>query len=567
MSDSEHNHGLFRLRQDMRAHWAVYLGIFLALLVWFFLDPLRRAQVDPENPALHMTDFTVYTAAAQAMLADEDPYAVTNIRGWPYIYPPFFAVLVAPLAYLPDPWPAGIFFWISVLCLLGSYCECRHLLDRVHESGNTSRRRELMFLALAFATGLFPTLNCLQRGQVGLLLLYCLLLGVRLALRHRGRQAWVIAGVILMIPVAIKLTPALPVAFLAGMLLVQAQQRTHLRPRGLHLVAGLVLGGVLHFLLLPAAVVGWDRNLELLDTFHQKVSSKVNDVRTDDFGGHVASKRNQSLSNAAYRGGNWLASRLNLGPDDLLAETPGNRLPMDHPVAEYVLLGLKGLVLAALAAVSLRAALCKDRLALLAAYGLAIVATFLVSPVARGHYYLLWTPGCLFLALWLWRQHWYTQAWHVAVWPVVLTVLHYALLDYAGRVGLLGLGTTVWFFVASHWLFYSSQNVSPLETKEARETKEKRGKREEPPADNLEEQVSVDSLLNALVRDPQAAEAAKRAAEEAREKSQKRRSRRSSLSPLASPDLDGTPPVSSAAEHPEKTENSAAQPSENSDQG
>ncbi len=560
MSDSEHKHNRFRLRDDCRTHWAVYLGIFLALLVWFVLDPLRRARIDPDNPSLHMTDFTVYTEAAQALLAGEDPYEATNIRGWPYIYPPFFAVLVSPLAQLPDPWPAGIFFWISVLCLLGSYCECRHLLDRVHQSGNTSRRRELILLGLAFAAGLLPTLNCLQRGQVGLVLLYCLLVGVRLILRDRRRQLWILAGVILMIPVAIKLTPALPVACLAGMLFVQALQRTHLRQRCTHLAAGLLLGGALHFLLIPAAVVGWDRNVELLETFHQKVSSKVNDVRTDDFGGNVASKRNQSLSNAAYRGGNWLAARLNLGPDDLLAENPGNRLPMDHPAVNLVLLGLRALALAALAAVALRAAVCRDRLALLAAYGLSIVATFLVSPVARGHYYLLWIPGCLFLSLWLWRQHQHRQAWQVAIWPVLLTVLHYCLLDYAGRVGLLGLGTTVWFFMGCHLLFHSAAGVSRLELKES--------SREDESAqpDHPKEQPSVDSLLRELVRDPQAVEAAKRAAEEAREKSQKRReSRRRSSSRSPQQETDGEALPSQTAEQLAKTDEVDAPSAEEQD--
>lgn len=554
MSDSEHKHNRFRLRDDFRTHWAVYFGILFALLIWFVLDPLRRARIDPENPSLHMTDFTVYTEAAKAMLAGDDPYAVTNIRGWPYIYPPLFAVLVSPIAELPDPWPAGIFFWISILCLLGAYCECRHLLDRVHQSGNTSRRQEMIFLGLAFATALFPALNCLQRGQVGLVLLYCLLLGVRLILRPRGPQIWILGGVILMLPVAIKLTPALPVACLAGMLLVQALQRTHLRKRFASVTAGLAFGTVLYFLLIPAMLVGWSRNLELLDTFHHKVSSKVNDVRTDDFGGHVASKRNQSLSNAAYRGGNWLAARLQLGPDDLLAETPGSQLPMDHPAANLLLLVLKGLVLAALGAVALRAAVCKDRLALLTAYGLAIVATFLVSPVARGHYYLLWIPGCLFLSLWMWRQHQYRQAWHVALWPLVLTVLHYALLDYTGRVGLLGLGTTVWFFLGCHWLFYSASGVSRLETKEdGRETggsdQEDRKKRKD-----RDEEVSVDSLLHQLVRDPQAVAAAKQAAEEAREKSlqrQRSRRRRSSRQPQ---DADGDGPSTAAADEVAKSD-------------
>lgn len=561
MSDSEHKHKhkRFRLWDDFRTHWAVYLGIGFALLVWFVLDPLRRARIDPGNPSLHMTDFTVYTEAAKAMLAGEDPYAVTNIRGWPYIYPPLFAVLVSPIAELPDPWPAGIFFWISVLCLLGTYCECRNLLDRVHQSGNTSRRQELIFLGLAFAAGLLPALNCLQRGQVGLLLLYCLLLGVRLILRHRGPQIWVLGGVILMIPVAIKLTPALPVACLAGMLLVQALQRTHLRKRFISVAVGLALGTVLSFLLIPSMLVGWSRNLELLDTFHNNVSSKVNDVRTDDFGGHVASKRNQSLSNAAYRGGNWLAARLQLGPDDLLAETPGNRLPMDHPAANLVLLALKGLVLAALGAVALRAAGCKDRLAVLAAYGLAIVATFLVSPVARGHYYLLWIPGCLFLSLWMWRQHQYRQAWHVAIWPIVLTVLHYGLLDYTGRVGLLGLGTTVWFFLGAHWLFYSSSGVSPLETRETgRESESSHD-------DDREEEVSVDSLLQQLVRDPQAVAAAKQAAEEAREKSLKRQRSRRRRSSRTSQETDTGGRSNSGSDESAKSEASGDSPTADPD--
>jgi hypothetical protein len=216
--------------------------------------------------------------------------------------------------------------------------------------------------------------------------------------------------------------------------------------------------------------------------------------------------------------------------------------------------------LAALAAVSLRSALCKDRLALLAAYGLAIVATFLVSPVARGHYYLLWIPGCLFLSLWLWRQHRQAQAWQVALWPVGLTVLHYALLDYTGRVGLLGLGTTAWFFAGCHWLFHSAQGVSPLETKE------KQGKHESE-SDEPEEQVSVDSVLNTLIRDPSAVEAAKRAAEEAREESLKRRSsRRRSSSRRHSRDSDGETQGNSSDEPLAETAESDAESGENEDE-
>ncbi|HBH54279.1 MAG TPA: hypothetical protein DDY91_20535 [Planctomycetaceae bacterium] len=539
MSDSEHKHHRFRLRSDVRTHWAVYLGVFLALLIWCAVDVMVRARVDPEKPSLHMTDVTVYTEAAKAILAGEDPYQVTNIRGWPYIYPPLFAVLMSPLAPLPEPWQAAVWFWISVACLLGCYCECRHLLDRVHQSGNTSRRRELIFLGLAFAAGLLPALNCLQRGQVGLFLLYPLLLGVRLVLTEKNSHQWIWAGVALMLPVAIKLTPALPVACLAGMLLVQAVLRPHLRPRFAFVTGGLILGVLLHFFLIPASLVGWNRNLEFLDTFHNNVSSKVNDVRSDDFGGHVASKRNQSLSNAAYRCGNWVAARLGMGPDDLLAETPGNQLPMDRPAANLTLLVIRGLALLALGAASYKACTRRDRLAWLAAYGLAIVATFVVSPVARGHYFLMWIPGSLFLSLWMWRQHQHRVAWHVAIWPIVLTTLHYVALDYAGRVGLLGLGTTVWFFLGCHLLYYSSEDASFMETGDSPQVRAE----------------FVESMLQELLRDPKAVESAKQAAEEAKtnKKSRRRSSRRRSSSSQQSSSQQSADEPASATISPSPT--------------
>jgi len=35
--------------------------------------------------------------------------------------------------------------------------------------------------------------------------------------------------------------------------------------------------------------------------------------------------------------------------------------------------------------------------------------------------------------------------------PAVLTILHYAALDVAGRAGLLGIGITIWFLFAAVW--------------------------------------------------------------------------------------------------------------------
>src|SRR5580704_10227789 len=91
-------------------HWAVFAGLVVALAVWCAVDVSRRARVDPQRPSQHMTDVTVYTEAGRAFFDGRDPYEVANIRGWKYLYPPLFALLIAPLSYFSPPWQASAWF-------------------------------------------------------------------------------------------------------------------------------------------------------------------------------------------------------------------------------------------------------------------------------------------------------------------------------------------------------------------------------------------------------------------------------------------------------------------------
>ena len=65
---------------------------------------------------------------------------------------------------------------------------------------------------------LFPTLNCLQRGQVGLLVTYLTLLGLRLSLGGGSWRGWAAGGAALALAVTVKLTPIMPALFLLAML-------------------------------------------------------------------------------------------------------------------------------------------------------------------------------------------------------------------------------------------------------------------------------------------------------------------------------------------------------------
>ena len=88
------------------------------MVIWGLTDVRQRAHFDPvlaaENRALiaeHRTDLTVFTEAGAAFFDERDPYEVTNPRGWMYLYPPLFAILMAPLHFLPPQWQGVVWYW------------------------------------------------------------------------------------------------------------------------------------------------------------------------------------------------------------------------------------------------------------------------------------------------------------------------------------------------------------------------------------------------------------------------------------------------------------------------
>jgi len=449
--------------RHIRRHWAVFAGLALGLAIWCAVDVGRRAIVDPQRPHLHMTDFTVYTEAGAAFFDGREPYEVTNVRGWKYLYPPLFALLVAPLAQLSPTAQVTIFFVISAALCLGSYFESRKLLAAMLVQ-SPARPRFVMFLGIAAAaTVLFPVLNCLQRGQIGMVLIYPLLLGLRLILCGNGRRASFGGGLVLALPIVLKLTPLLPVACLLLALAVAAWRRgprstvpedLPTKTRRIHLWAGagVLAGGILFVVVLPASLLGWQANLNHLHTWYERVATKADHDRTDQFAGAGSTIRNQSLTNAVQRFGNWAAFQFAGGPDDRLLDQVRlpelGTMPMDRPMVHAGLLAVRGLAGLALLAAVVALGRRGDRVSLGFVLGLGCVATLVVSPVARGHYFLLYLPAVLFGGLWMRRERCERVALRFAGVPMFLCVIHYTALNTAGRIGLLGIGTALWFFTA-----------------------------------------------------------------------------------------------------------------------
>jgi hypothetical protein len=463
--------------------WLIVL--LAAATVWGFVDVRRRGYPYPECPEEHRTDLTVYTEAGAAFFDGREPYEVANPRGWTYLYPPLFALLLAPLHPLPMQDQVTVWYFLSLLVCWGCYRECRRIVAIVCEEDPRVRAawtRWLPWLGIAaVVAALLPTLNCLQRGQVGIVKMYLLLLGLRVILSGRTYRAWLAGGVVLALPVVLKIVPALPVGFLLfyelaewmwsyarrkahradipvcqmneGKSVGQGRQECLPYRCGLRFASsslGFSLGLVLFFLIVPALLLGWNANLHHLDTWGRFMLTKADNGGMDPRSGNSHSARNQSLQNAAYRLGNFNSHLFADGPDDRLVENfDAPKMAMDSPAADRFLFMSRAMLGLALLALGVRLAREPgNKLNMATGFALACVTMLAVSPVARAHYFLLLAPAVMLVPLWLDRHGRPHAGVVIAAIPPVLSVLHYIVLPYGGRIGLLGFGTAAWLMTA-----------------------------------------------------------------------------------------------------------------------
>lgn len=448
----------FRAADDVFRYRWLYLALLVAFAIWGWVDVVPRGMVNREHINEHRTDFTVYTEAGAAFFDGRDPYQVSNPRGWRYLYPPMFAILVAPLHGLPPMGQVAVWYVLSVAMVFGCYFELRRILDHVFarsvESGSSSSRLIFWITSAALLTALLPVFNCLQRGQVEVFKLYLLMLGFRIALTGTRVGHWIVAGIVFALAGILKLTPLLPVACLLLYELRLAwgsRQDRQVWRRPIALSAGLATGLLLFALLIPAVLTGWNGNIRHLETWFSKVVTKVVDVRTSDFGEDVRTIRNQSLDNAAYRLGNFLNWQFAGGPDDTLIDHPHDaslKLPMDDPSAGGLIVLARILALVALLLLVFRAGFRSELVGRGTIFGLACVATLVVCPVSRACYFGLFLPAIPFVSGRLVAMGRNRYAQLLAWLPAVFVWLQYLLLPNGGRIGLLGLGTTAWFLAA-----------------------------------------------------------------------------------------------------------------------
>jgi alpha-1,2-mannosyltransferase len=191
------------------------LGLAFALAAMLGLGAMTVARTAfMMNPK---TDFQVYARAAWAVRAGEDPYAVTDNNGWHYVYPPAFAILMAPLA---DPYPfmshdGYLPLWLSAaiwyLIGLGAAIYSVHAFaSAVLPQAVRGSRRWWLARTVPFFVCFGSIVLTITRGQVNTVLVALVAAGFAAAIRNRrlASGAWLASAAVLkIIPTVLVLFP------------------------------------------------------------------------------------------------------------------------------------------------------------------------------------------------------------------------------------------------------------------------------------------------------------------------------------------------------------------------
>jgi len=258
------------------------------------------------------------------------------------------AILLKPFMDLPPitgaiAWFAckAAFALVAILCVLA-------LLD--------SRERPFAMWGklLAIALSLRPIAGDLTHGNVNLLILFLIVLSL-LAAAHRYH---LLAGVLLGLSIACKVTPALFVLYF-------------LWKRSWTTLLGIAASLVVFVLLIPAGVFGWSNNLDYLESWHQQMVAPY-------AAGVVSSEhKNQSLPGLLHRMLSDEPSFSDYDGDRKIVLEMHNLVDWDRPIVQGIVLVCMALF-AGLTMLACRGS-CEDRsrLRLIAEFSIVILGMLL----------------------------------------------------------------------------------------------------------------------------------------------------------------------------------------------
>ncbi len=295
---------------------------------------------------VHRYDFTVDTAAGQSVWNGTDIYQAHNVRGWYYIYPPLFAILMVPFGLIPTFWAAIAWYVLSVLLVAWTVKMCAALVtDALPFDGDP-----LWLYMLPPLLALFPLMSALARGQTSPVLLWLVTAGLFYGWK---RQDWR-GGICFAGGILLKVFPVVLLAYFIW------------RKRWRFVLVTLTATAI-GAVVIPAAVFGWQRNIDYLREW------------VDVIGKPALEAESERADNPLY--GQLLSSQLprNQSLSAVLTRLTGN------PQARWVGISL-GVAMAAIILIVGWQANTRGEIYVLSA---AVVWMLLIPPVSWAHYFML----------------------------------------------------------------------------------------------------------------------------------------------------------------------------------
>ena len=215
------------------------------------------------------TDIGLYLRAAWSVRTGCDMYKITDDRGWHYVYPPLFAILMTPLAdpphgedrtgYLPYEATVGLWYIITMAFgVAGIGILARTVEDPLR---NLAAGRGRRFSRRWWALRTWPLLILLpaigdsqSHGQVNLLIVFFLCCVAASILKGRRFRA----GLWLSAAICVKLIPAILLAF-------------PLWRRDWRMLYGSAIGLLAGLILVPLVVLGPERTVSSYRSFYQEI--------------------------------------------------------------------------------------------------------------------------------------------------------------------------------------------------------------------------------------------------------------------------------------------------------
>jgi len=357
-------------RYDRWTRWSA--ATLAVLFVAFGAITLVRSSFQK----VRKTDLTVYLRAAWAVRTGEDLYTVTDEHGWHYHYPPTLAAALVPLAQPPAgvhahplvPYPTVVVLWyvVGAGCVLAAV---GLLTSAVGPAGLYRDGRYRRWLLHAPVWILLPALaSTLGRGQLNAVVL--LMLAGMTAAAVRGQSfsagAW-LAGAI-----SLKVFPAY-------YLLVPILRRDW------QWLGGCAAGLIVSLALIPAAVVGSSRTVEL---YHDWIRQVARPGLTED----VGNDRSHELLGMTATDNQSIGGTLH----NLLNIDRATR-PKVAAASTRVIHWFLGALLTAVTLVTARRSMVRQPYREALTLGAFSVPMLLICPVCHLHYFVLLLPLCVAL--------------------------------------------------------------------------------------------------------------------------------------------------------------------------